>query len=338
MKKKLKTLLIGFGNVAEKIGDDRMMGKFIKYQSHAQVLDAHPNFHWDAVIDSDNNRRDVAKKKWRIPIVVDSPTKLPIDYDPDVVVLTTPPDKRLDFIRKINKKKGIIVEKPLGLSILSSKNFEKVCKEKKHTVQVNYFRRFDSTIKSLVKNKIKKIGNLQTGFCIYGNGLRNNAIHMIDLVRLLFGKVRSIKAISELQTGPNSIKNDKNIIFNLEFQNGSIITFSPINFDFYRDVYLDIWGSKGRVEIFQEGLFIRYSKIKKHRAISNTKEISIDKGIIKNTQCGISYFNLYDDLYKSLRTNSNIQSDINNAMINEIIVDNIFKSLSQNSKKLKVDI
>ena len=50
------------------------------------------------------------KKKWRIPIVVDSPTKLPIDYDPDVVVLTTPPDKRLDFIRKINKKKGIIVE------------------------------------------------------------------------------------------------------------------------------------------------------------------------------------------------------------------------------------
>ena len=100
MKKKLKTLLIGFGNVAEKIGDDRMMGKFIKYQSHAQVLDAHPNFHWDAVIDSDKNRRDVAKKKWRIPIVVDSPTKLPIDYDPDVVVLTTPPDKRLDFIRK----------------------------------------------------------------------------------------------------------------------------------------------------------------------------------------------------------------------------------------------
>ena len=75
MKKNLKTLLIGFGYVAEKIGDDRMMGKFIKYQSHAQVLDAHPNFHWDAVIDSDKNRRDVLKKKWRIPIVVDSPTK-----------------------------------------------------------------------------------------------------------------------------------------------------------------------------------------------------------------------------------------------------------------------
>ena len=70
-------------------------------------------------------------------------------------------------------------------------------------------------------------------------------------------------------------------------------------FDFYRDVYLDIWGSKGRVEIFQEGLFIRYSKIKKHRAISNTKEISIDKGTIKthNAVYRISIFMMiYIDL------------------------------------------
>ena len=90
---------------AEKNGDDKMMKKFIKYQSHAQVLNAHPNFNWDAVIDSDKNRRKVAKKKWRIPIVVDSLSKLPIDYDPDVVVLTTPPEERLDFLKKINKKK-----------------------------------------------------------------------------------------------------------------------------------------------------------------------------------------------------------------------------------------
>ena len=127
-------------------------------------------------------------------------------------------------------------------------------------------------------------------------------------------------------------------MFNLEFLDGSIITFSPINFDFYRDIYLDIWGSKGRVEIFQEGLFIRYSRINKHRAISNTKEISIDKGIIQKTDCGISYYNLYDDLYKSLKKNDTPLSNINNAIRNEIIVDNILKSLDQNSKKLKVDI
>ena len=62
MKKKLKTLLIGFGNVAEKIGNDKMMKKFIKFQSHAQVLKAHPNFLWDAVIDSNKKRREVAEK------------------------------------------------------------------------------------------------------------------------------------------------------------------------------------------------------------------------------------------------------------------------------------
>ena len=66
MKKKLQTLLIGFGNVAEKVGDDKKMKKFIKYQSHSQVLNTHPNFNWDAVVEIDKNRRKVAKKKWRI--------------------------------------------------------------------------------------------------------------------------------------------------------------------------------------------------------------------------------------------------------------------------------
>jgi len=338
MKKKLKTLLIGFGNVAEKIGNDKMMKKFIKFQSHAQVLKAHPNFMWDAVVDSNKNRREVAKKKWKIPFVVDSLSKLPKDYTPDVVVLTTPPEKRINFLKKINEKKAIIVEKPLGLSLAKSNEFKRICDEKRLIVQVNYFRRFDSTIKTLVKKKKQKIGNLQAGFCVYGNGLKNNAIHMIDLVRFLFGKIKYITAISEVRTGTTILKKDKNIIFNVEFSNGSIINFVPINFNFYRDVYLDIWGTKGRIEIFQEGLYIRHSNIKKHRAITDEKEISIDKPFIERTECGLSYYNLYDNLYKSIKKTTTPFSDIYNAIKNEIIVDFIFKSLNLNSKKIKVDI
>ena len=338
MKKKLKTLLIGFGNVAEKIGNDKMMKKFIKFQSHAQVLKAHPNFMWDAVIDSNRKRREVAEKKWKIPFVVDCPSKLPKEYNPDVVVLTTPPDRRINFLKKINDKKAVLVEKPLGLSLASCNEFKRICDKKKLIVQVNYFRRFDSTIKSLFKKKKQKIGNLQAGFCVYGNGLKNNAIHMIDLVRFLFGKIKYITAISEVSCGTTTIKKDKNLIFNLEFSNGSIINFVPINFNFYRDVYLDIWGTKGRIEIFQEGLFIRHSNIKKHRAIADTKEISIDRPSIEKTECGISYYNLYDNLYKSIKKNITPFSDVYNATKNEIIVDLIFKSLNSNSKKIKVDI
>ena len=111
MFSRLKTLLIGFGNVAEKIGNDKLMGKFIKYQSHSQVLNEHPNYLWDAVIEKDKLRREVAKKKWKIPIVVSTPEKLPQDYTPDVVVLTTPPESRLNILENItndNKLKNII--------------------------------------------------------------------------------------------------------------------------------------------------------------------------------------------------------------------------------------
>ena len=63
MKKILKTLIVGFGNVAEKISNDKKMKKFIKYQTHAQVLQDHPFFICDAVVEIDASRREVAKKK-----------------------------------------------------------------------------------------------------------------------------------------------------------------------------------------------------------------------------------------------------------------------------------
>ena len=68
-------------------------------------------------------------KKWKIPFVVDCPSKLPKDYNPDVVVLTTPPERRINFFKKINDKKAVLVEKPLGLS-LASNEFKRICDKK----------------------------------------------------------------------------------------------------------------------------------------------------------------------------------------------------------------
>ena len=287
MKKILKTLLVGFGNVAEKISNDKKMKKFIKYQTHAQVLQDHPFFICDAVVEIDASRREVAKKKWNIPIVVKTLNDLPQDYLPDVVVLTTPPEERIKILKNINCK-GILVEKPLGTSLNNSKVFYELCKNKKIKTQVNFFRRFDDKMFDLKKNLSKKLGSIQCGFCVYGNGLRNNAIHMIDLIRFLFGEIISVMAFPGKE-------NRENINFILELKNNVLINFAPIDFTFYREVYLDIWGTKSRIEIFQEGLFIKQSKIRSHRALEKTKEISIDNSNIKNSNCGLSYYNVYTD-------------------------------------------
>ena len=34
-------------------------------------------------------------------------------------------------------------------------------------------------------------------FCIYGKGLKNNAIHYIDLVRMIFGEVYYVRSLTK---------------------------------------------------------------------------------------------------------------------------------------------
>ena len=51
----LKTVLIGFGNIAFGYAKDKSMNKYIKYSTHVQVLKDHPKFFLKAVIDKNKN-------------------------------------------------------------------------------------------------------------------------------------------------------------------------------------------------------------------------------------------------------------------------------------------
>ena len=97
------------------------------------------------------------------------------------------------------------------------------------------------------------------------------------------------------------MKNDFNIPFIIFTKKGGSIIFQPINFNFYRDIYLDFWGEKGRLEIFQEGLFYRLSGVKKHRAIDGLNEISIDKMKYKKKTVVMRITTFYENLAKHLK-------------------------------------
>ncbi len=339
MNDRFFTTLIGFGKVASSISNDKKMAKFIKYQTHAQVLKSNKNFCWNAVVELDKEKRELAKKKWNIPIVVDSISKLPRDHKIDVLVIATPPDKRVSILPYLKKvRKAVIIEKPISDCLKNSIQFKKKCDQLKLKVQVNLFRRLDYSMIEL-KEKIlnKKIGKLQAGFCIYGNGLYNNALHMIDLVRMLFGEISSVKAIeSNTKFNNYSLKGDLNLPFVIQMKNGRNIVFQPIDFSFYRDIYLDIWGEKGRLEIFQEGLFYRYSKIGNHRAMDNLKEISIDKMKYKKTRCGHAYYNIYQNLSDHLKEKKKLLSSIESGIKSEIVLNYIHESKKKNCQKVRV--
>ena len=213
------------------------------------------------------------------------------------------------------------------------KIFEK-CKDLGVLVQVNLLRRADKTEFLQKKNLLKFLGKIQFVNVVYGNGIKNNGVHIIDFLRLILGEVQSVRSFSNISSCKHAkSKNDFDIFCKLNFEKNISVIMSPINFNFYRDIIIDIWGNKGRVEIFQEGLFVRKSKINNHRAIENYKEISIDSSEIIKTKLGTGYYNIYDNLYDAILNRKKLVSSLDNAIQNEKVIDAIIRC-SFNRKKI----
>ena len=335
-KKKLKTILIGFGNFASGFPEDPRMRKYYKFCSHADVLSSHRSYEWDAVVDPNTEKRNLANNKWKIPIVVKDVKNLPQDYSADVAVVSSPPNTRVKIIQSLNVKKGLLLEKPLASNYEDAKKIKEICGKKKLITQVNFFRRANKTNNFIKKKFLKRaIGDLQCGFCIYGKGLKNNGIHYIDLVRMIFGDIFYLRSLTKFSKNKNVNMND-NFSFILGFKNKKEIFFSHIDFKSYREIYLDIWGKKGRLEFLLEGIKIRYSSVKKHRAINNFNELNSDKPKYIEPFLGEEYYDIYSNLADSINRKKKLVSGLNNAISNEYVVDRIIYSSKNNNKLIKL--
>ena len=335
-----KTVLCGFGSVAAGIAKDKRMSRFIKYQTHAQVLNDHLEFDWLAVVDPDPEARRIARDEWNIPVVVEKPQDILEHFKPDVAILATGPGPRAEILRNLPSVKAAVVEKPLGYTFAEAKSFAELCKDRNVICQVNLFRRTDKTYHDLMLGKMQEsVGETQAATILYGNGLLNNGVHMIDLVRMLLGEIVSVRALGSLEKARNQVvKDDIDVPCALTLDNGAIVTMHPLDFTHYRDVMLDIWGTRGRLEIYQEGLFLRLSSLNEHRAIEGYSEVDIDNSKNLESYCGTAYYELYDDLARSLRIGKQPSSPLDIALQAETIVDSIKISASQNGSLVQIPV
>ena len=103
-----------------------------------------------------------------------------------------------------------------------------------------------------------------------------------------------------------------------------------LNFDYYREQVTDLWGTKGKIQIYQEGIF-KLNKLNSHRALDDNIEISLDNDFITKSSIGEAFYKLYDDLIEAIEKNIKTKSDLLNAKITEEIIDNILKSAHNNN-------
>lgn len=332
-----RTVLVGFGMIGAGFAADRRMATHFDYASHAQVLRDHPAFDWRAVVDPSPEARATAEA-WDIPIVVPQVEDLPVDLRPDVAVIATPPEERAQALMALNGLKLAILEKPLGRTGDDTAALLADCAARQVAVQVNLFRRAEAATRALADGGLEtRIGTPQAIFGVYGNGLRNNAVHMIDLIRMLASEVIAVRALGparELVEPP--ITGDISLPFILTLASGVLATLQPLDFTHFREVGLDIWGTHGRLEIFQEGLLMRVSPKAPHRALDDGDEVACDAAELITGDYGNALYALYDNAAAWLANKTTLVSSGENALINERTVDALVASAEQGCAEVRI--
>jgi predicted dehydrogenase len=251
----------------------------------------------------------------------------------------TPPRSRLDIIEKLPTLRGVLVEKPLGLTLQDSRAFLERCRKGGILVQVNYWRRADKVFRGLAAGRLETlIGRPQAVFGLYGNGLLNNGSHMIDFARMLFGEIETVDAdrVTEISF-TSAIADDIHTSFRLKMATGLVVSFQPLDFKHYRENGLDVWGEKGRLSIVQEGLALSLFPRGENRAMSGEREIASDHPQALETSVGSAFYEMYGNLADAVHGKEPLWSPGESAMSTARAVQAVFESEKSGQRIVSVE-
>jgi len=330
----LKTLIVGFGGIARGLAHDARMAKWFPIATHAQALKEDDGFEWVGVVDPDPAARKCATDDWQVPgfeTVADAAA-----LAPDVLVLATPPGNRADAVAALPSVRAVFTEKPLGNA--DGEALIRLADARGIPLQVNYWRRGDETLDTLASGELKlRIGTLQAGTGVYGNGLNNNGSHLIDLARMLAGEPVWVQAIGDavpLKGAP--IPGDIQTAFALGMAKGAAITVHPLDFNRYREVALDLWGTAARMTFQQETLDIRHLPRTANRGLDDTYEIAADRGAPLKCTVADALPRLYRNLHDAVTKRAALLSPGDSALATERIISLIRRSAEQGNARLSV--
>ena len=310
MTRRFRTALIGAGRVGANYADDPLTRRYFRYASHAQVLAEHPAFAWEAAVDPDSSALSQAVARWGLHHGAPSMHDLLKQYEPEVLVLATPPTARAAAVEACPGLLAVLSEKPLGLTLKDAATFLNVCDARGVSVQVNLWRRCDPLMHKLANGELRAIvGRPHVVHGIYGNGLLNNGTHLIDLCRMFFGEVVGMRVLGPmLRKAALPLADDFDVACQLRFADGLTAVLQPLDFRHYREVGLDIWGEQGRLEIWNEGLVVQAFPRQAHRALSDAREVAIDALKPLQSTVGEALLHVYDNLAAALQDSEPLRS------------------------------
>lgn len=306
MKKKYNAVIIGCGRIGSTFSKLKQHKKIFGISSHAEMYKSSKEISLISAADTNKKKLKDFKSTWNITNLHQKPNKV-FHKKVDVISICTHLDSHYNLINLAieNNTKVIFCEKPFVNNLIKAKKILNKVKKKKISLFINFWRRWNSTYinlkRSITKNELGKIHHVS---CYYSGGLNNTGSHLVDVLNYLFGKVSYVYS--------KKINNylDPDVIVQLGFKNGFNAILNPIPKKSYYMFEIDIYGSKGRIRLENNGLNIKYWKFnnsKKGLTLYKNRKIKVPlnqfqgqlKSIIKFLKKGIIE-NTFEDTYSSL--------------------------------------
>ncbi len=325
MTRKFRTALVGVGRMGATYAEDPLTRRYYRHASHAEVLAEHPAFAWEATVDTNAAALAQAQSRWGFAHGAASMNDLLGRYDPEVLVLATPPSAYRAIVEACPGLKAVLCEKPLGNTLAEAQSLLELCDARGVLLQVNFWRRSDAHYRQLAAGTLASlIGKPQIVNGVFGNGIVNNGSHLVDFCRMLFGDIVGIRALGPaLHQGELPLADDFDVAFVLHFANGTEATLRPLDFKHYREIGLDIWGETGRLELLNEGLTCRLSCLHPHRALTDAQEVRVDAPDSLPSTVGDALFQIYENLAAALHGQGALLSPGTSALRTAFVVDAI---------------
>lgn len=328
--------MVGFGAIAYGYGFKKGFLKQFPIPTHYAAVKDNNKFDFDTVVDVNQQVLNYAQESLNVAYGVTHVRAVPDPESVEIVVLTCPPSvNKTDILRAFPNLKGAVVEKPLGMDLTDSLELESFVEKNNIQAQVAYLRRSDHFLIGLQNDGLEGlIGSPIKADITYGNGLRNNGSHLIDLVRMLLGDVDEIMFARTTNVASTILKDDQNITSFFRLNSGVDVSIQPVDFNYYRENSLDIWGTEGRLVLSQEGSYFQYWKVTKSRFGEDYKgEIDWARpDEIGQTNLGYSLSKMYSNLLDSIEGNNSLLSPLSSAMKTESVILEIINMAGQASR------
>lgn len=280
MKRNYNAAIIGCGRIASEFDDDPLLRKTYGICSHAGGYRDNKNITLIASADISKEKLTKFGNRWGVSKLYTDYRELLKKEDIDILSICTWNTTHLEILEEAVKSnvKAVFCEKPISNSLENADRMVEIAKENSVILLVNHSRRWDKLYQDISDYiKTGRLGDIQQVSCYYTAGIANTCSHLFDVLRLFFGDVKSVCSWIK----DESSIDDPNMDGYIKFQNGTTVTLQSLDAKNYTLFEFDIYGSKGRLRIQDNGFKLSYWAAKESKKYLGYKELFEETPSIK---------------------------------------------------------